>query len=182
GNANSFSVTLGNQSSSIAEGALGFYVQDNFRLRPNLTFELGLRYEWNMTLTERYDRFIIFDPATVSLIRVAMAIKEVYDAYNRSFQPRVGLSWDPFADGKTAIRAAYGLQTDQPMTSVVLSTATNPPLALPLTFSGTVRLDNAILLAGAAGLAPQSINHGFDNAYLQSWNLNVQREMTRDLV
>lgn len=182
GDANSFSVTLGNQSSSIAEGALGFYVQDNFRFRPNLTFELGLRYEWNMTPSERYDRFIIFDPAAVSLIRVGTDIKEVYDENNRNLQPRVGLSWDPFADGKTAIRAGYGLQTDQPMTSVVLSTATNPPLALPLTFSGTVRLDNAILLAGAAGLAPQSINHGFDNAYLQSWNLNVQREVTRDLV
>ena len=61
------------------------------------------------------------------------------------------------------------------------ATATNPPLAIPLTFTGTIRLDNAINLAGAAGLAPQSINHGFDNAYMQSWNLNVQREVTRSL-
>ena len=49
GTANSFSVTLGNQSSSIAQGALGFFVQDNYKWRPNLTLELGLRYDWNMT-------------------------------------------------------------------------------------------------------------------------------------
>ncbi len=181
GTANSFSVTLGSQSSSVAQGALGFFVQDNYKLRPNLTFELGLRYEWNMTPTERYDRFIVFDPSTASLIRVGTNIDEVYQQNNKNFQPRVGFVWDPLKDGKTSVRAAYALSTDQPMTSVVTPTAANPPLAIPLTFTGSIRFDNAINLAGPAGLAPQSINHDFDNAYLQSWNLNVQREVFRNL-
>jgi len=177
GNANSFSVTLGSQSSSIAEGAVGFFLQDNFKPRPNLTFELGLRYEWNMTPTERYDRFIIFDPLTDSLVRVGSNIA-VYQQNATNFQPRVGVAWDPFKDGKTSIRAAYALLTDQPMTSIVSPTAGNPPLAIPLTITGSIRFDNAINLAGLAGLAPVSIDHGFKNAYLQSWNLNVQREIT----
>lgn len=181
GNANAFSVTLGSQSSSIAEGALGFFVQDNFAFRRNFTFELGFRYDWNMTPSERYDRFIVFDPASASLVRVGRDIDLVYHQNNKNFQPRAGFAWDPFGDGKTSVRAAYAILTDQPMTSVVLSTATNPPLAVPLTFSGPIRLDNAINLARAAGLAPQSINHGFDNAYLQSWNVNVQREVAREL-
>ena len=63
-------MTLGNQSSSIAQGALGLFVQDNYKLRPSLTLELGLRYEWNMTPSERYDRFIVFDPQSASLLRV----------------------------------------------------------------------------------------------------------------
>ena len=48
---------------------------------------------------------------------------------------------------------------------------------MPLTFTGTVRLDNAINVAGPAGLAPQTVDHGFDNAYMQSWNLNVQQRV-----
>jgi hypothetical protein len=66
------------------------------------------------------------------------------------------------------------------MTSVVSGTAANPPLTVPLTFAGRIPLDNAITLARAVGLAPQTVDHGYDNAYLQSWNLNVQRELTRD--
>ncbi len=181
GTANSFSVTLGSQSSSIAQGALGFFVQDTFKGHPTLTLELGLRYEWNMTPTERYDRFIVFDSSTASLIRVGTDLNEIYQQNNKNIQPRVGFAWDPFGDGKTSVRAAYALQTDQPMTSIVIGTTTNPPLAIPLTFTGAIRLDNAIDVAGPAGLAPQSIAHDFDNAYLQSWNFNVQREVLQNL-
>jgi hypothetical protein len=181
GTANSFSVTLGSQSSSVSQGALGFFFQDNFKPKSNLTFELGLRYEWNLTPTERYDRFIVFDPAKASLVRVGTDVDLVYHQNNKNFQPRVGVVWDPFKDGKTALRAAYSIQTDQPMTSVVIPTAANPPLAIPLTVSGPIRFDNALSLASPAGLAPVSINQGFDNAYSQSWNLNVQHEVTSRL-
>ncbi len=153
-------------------------MQDNYKLRPSLTLELGLRYEWNMTPTERYDRFIVFDPQSASLVRVGTHIDEIYHQNNKNFQPRLGFAWDPFGDGKTSVRAAYAILVDQPMTSVVTGTSANPPLAIPLTFTGPIRLDNAINLARAAGLAPQTVDHGFDNAYLQSWNLNVQRELT----
>jgi hypothetical protein len=182
GNANAFSITLGNQSSSIEQGALGFFVQDNYRLRPNLTLELGLRYDWNMTPSERYDRFIVFDPGSDSLVRAGGGGRDIYHQNNKNIEPRVGFAWDPFGGGKTSVRAAYAILTDQPMTSVVLGTAANPPLAVPLTFSGAIRFENAIDLARAAGLAPQTIDHSFDNAYMQSWNFNLQRQLTADLV
>src|SRR5207253_7235757 len=67
GVANTFTVTLGNVSSSISQGALGLFVQDNYKVRTNLTLELGLRYDWNMSPTERFDRFVNFVPATDSL-------------------------------------------------------------------------------------------------------------------
>jgi hypothetical protein len=181
GNANSFSVTLGNQSSSITQSALGVFVQDNYNWWPNLTLELGLRYEWNMTPTERYNRFIVFDPESVSLLQVGKEIDEVYHQNNKNFQPRVGFAWTPFRNGKTVLRGAYALQVDQPMTSVVTGTSANPPLAIPLTFTGTVRFDNALDLATASGLAPVTVDHEFDNAYVQSWNLNAQLELMPSL-
>jgi outer membrane receptor protein involved in Fe transport len=181
GNANSFIVTLGDRSSAIIQSALGFYVQDNYKVRQNVTLELGLRYDWNVTPTERYDRFVVFDPATQSLIRVGSGIDQVYHSNNKNFQPRVGIAWDPFKDGKTSVRAAYAILTDQPVTNVVTPLAANPPLATPLTFTGPITFANAVVVAGLAGLAPNNVDQGFDNAYVQSWNLNVQRELGRDL-
>ena len=176
GTANSFAVTLGNQSTSITQDALGFFAQDTYKIHPRLTLEGGLRYDWNMTPNERYDRFIVFDPGSNSLLRVGADIDQVYEENNQNIQPRVGFAWLPFAQDETVVRAAYGVYVDQPMTSIVTGLGGNPPLAIPLTVSGAIRLNNAIDVAGPAGLAPVSIDHNYRNAYVQSWNLNVQHE------
>jgi hypothetical protein len=184
GNASSFTITLGDRPSSISQGALGAFVQDNYKLRPNLTLELGLRYDWNMSPTERFNRFVVFDPATDSLARVNNGVAPVYQTNNKNFQPRVGFAWDPFKDGKTSLRGAYAVLVDQPVTNVVTPVSANPPLATPLaaTTSGTgLHFENAASFASAAGLAPANVDHGFDNAYVQSWNLNAQREVMRGL-
>lgn len=157
-------------------------MQDNFKVRPNLTLELGLRYDWNMTPTERFNRFVVFDPATARLVRVGSGIDKVYEENNKNFQPRVGIAWDPFKDGKTSVRAAYAILTDQPVTNVVTPLASNPPLADPRSVTtGLITFENADQRARATGLAPNTVDHGFDNAYVQSWNLNIQREIARDL-
>src|SRR5262249_28157448 len=62
----------------------------------------------------------------------------------------------------------------------------NPPLAVPLTFNGAVRLNSALTTAlnpgnASPALAPASVSHDFENSYIQSWNLNVQREVTPTL-
>ena len=185
GRATSFSITIGDRSSAIIQNALGFFVQDNYKVRPNLTLELGLRYDWNMTPTERFNRFIVFDPATGSLVRVGSGVDEVYHENNKNFQPRVGIAWDPFKDGKTSVRAAYAILTDQPVTNVVTGLASNPPLADPRTITTLlptlITFQNADTVARAAGLSPNTVAHDFDNAYVQSWNLNIQREIGRDL-
>lgn len=184
GNASSFSVTLGDRSSAIVQSALGMYVQDNYKLRPNLTLELGLRYDLNMTPNERFNRFVIFDPATRTLVQVGSnGLDQVYKTNNKNFEPRLGFAWDPFKDGKTSVRAAYAILTDQPVTNVVTPLTSNPPLATPLAISsGAITFANAATVAGLSGLAPNSVDSNFDNAYVQDWNLNIEREITPSLV
>ncbi|HEV8483016.1 MAG TPA: TonB-dependent receptor [Blastocatellia bacterium] len=181
GTANAFSVTLGNVTSSLAMGALGLFVQDNLKLKPNLTFELGLRYDWFMSPTERYNRFVVFDPGARALVRVGSDIDQVYQTNNKNIQPRLGFVWDPFKNGKTSVRGGYSVLADQPVTNLVTPATSNPPLAVPFTFSGAIRFDNALTVARASGLAPASIEHGFNNAYIQSWNLSFERELTRTI-
>jgi len=181
GNANSFSIALGDRSTSIAQGALDFFALDSFKWGRNLTLELGLRYEWNMSPTERFNRFYVFDPTRVELVNVGRDIDQVYKTNAQNFQPRVGVAWDPFKDGKTSVRAAYAIMTEQPLVNAVSNTAANPPNATPLSFSGTIRLNNAIDLARASGISLVTVDHNYENSYVQSWNLNIQREIVPDL-
>lgn len=178
GTANSFNETLGDRAYSVAQRALGLFVQDNYQWRRNITLELGLRYEWNMTPSERYNRFIVFDESSSSLRRVGTQIPQIYHQNDKNIQPRIGFAWAPAKDKRTAIRGAYAILVDEPLTSLVTPASANPPLAMPLTYAGDIGLDNAIALAGATGLAPQTIDPRYNNAYLQSWNLNTQREFT----
>lgn len=181
GNANSFSITLGGRINSIHQIAFGGFVQDSFKLRPNFTLDLGFRYDLNLTPTERDDKFIVFDPLTASLLRVGRDIDKPYRTNYKNFQPRVGFAWDPFKNGKTSVRAGYGIFVEQPVTNAVTNTSANPPLASPIGFTGPIRLENAISLATAAGLSPITVDHGYTNSNVQSWNLNVQREIASDL-
>ena len=178
--ANQFNITLGGVFSSLLTRSYGVFVLDSFKASSNLTFELGLRYDINTSPTERFDRFVNFDPATVSLTRVQTG----YDTNKNNIQPRLGFVWDPFRDGKTSVRGAYAILYDQPVTNSITGLAGNPPLALPeLASSNTnaISFHNFQQLAGATGLAPGVINGAFQNPYTQNWNLNIQREITPSL-
>jgi hypothetical protein len=185
GNANGFNVTLGDVSTAISQGALGLFAQDSYKVRSNLTLELGLRWDYLMSPTERYDRFASYVLETNSLVQVNHGVAPVYHTNWKNFQPRVGFSWDPFKSGKTSVRAAYAILSDQPITNLVTGNATNPPfatsVALPTTIP-TVKLSNATSVAvPGATVSPSSADTEFDNAYVQSWNFNIQRELKSDL-
>jgi hypothetical protein len=176
-----FTVTLGGIDSNVVQQAIGGFVQDNWKVRSNVTLELGARLDLNMSPTEADDRFVYFDPETVSLYRVGQGPRDKIYENKWNFQPRVGVIWDPWDDGRTSIRAAYALLSDQPVTNLVTPTAGNPPNVTPLTFTGPIRLDSALATAGPAGLAPQSVNEDFRNPRIQSWNLNIQRDLGHNL-
>ena len=75
------------------------------------------------------------------------------------------------------VRGAYAVMVDQPVANVVSVTSANPPLATPLNFAGNIRLDSAATTALASGLAPTSVDPNFESGRMQTWNVNVERQI-----
>jgi hypothetical protein len=90
------------------------------------------------------------------------------------------VAWSPSADSRTVVRAAYGHSVDEPSTTAVRDTTSNPPFATPLAAAGAIPLTGAIDATRPVGLAPATTDHSFRNASLRSWNVNVQRQIARD--
>ena len=178
GTANAFSITLGERSNVIDQRAASLFFQNRITAGSRLSVEVGVRYEWHVSPTERDNRFVVFDRGTASLLRVGVDVDEIYQQNNRNFEPRLGVVWDIAGDGRTVARAAYAWAADEPGTTAVRDTAANPPNATPLTASGTISIHNAIETTRAAGLSPATIDPEFRNALVQSWNVNIQRQLS----
>lgn len=125
---------------------LAFYLQDDFKLSPRLTLNLGLRWDANIgNLPDQTNN------RTIQLLTglnhpLAQAITGDPEDLSRTtpswkeFQPRVGFAWDPTGSGKTVIRGGYGIFYDQVFQNLTLFslTQTNPELFQPiLNFTNT---------------------------------------------
>jgi len=184
--ATGFSSNASNKSNRTYANALGFFLNDAWKVSPAFLVNLGLRYDYYGTPTEAENRFVVFNPSTVSLQSVGKAGGPSY-AYNQSalnFEPRIGFAWDPFRNGKTVVRSAYAIMTDQPTLGLVSGLAGNPPYSFPVSFSPSkaipyVSLGNAFALSSGS-VSPLSIAHNYKDAYYSEWNFNIQQEFAHN--
>lgn len=177
---NAFTVQLGSGNDKILQPAYDAFVQDSFRWKPNFTINVGFRYAWNSTPSEAANRFTNFDRATGTLVPAP----QPYQTNNMNYQPRIGFAWDPFKSGKTSIRAAYALMTQDPTTNIVTGLSSNPLFAVPLSLgsaTNSISLEDPFPAGTGISLGPFAINPNFDNSYAQDWNLTIQRQLSSTL-
>ncbi len=178
--ASAFTVLLGAGNDRILQPSYGVFAQDSFKWRPNFTINFGLRYEWDSTPSEALARFTNFDLPTGTLIPAS----HPFHTNNKNFEPRVGFAWDPFKNGKTSIRAAYAILSQDPTTNIVSPLSGNPPFAVPVSVNSAtnaITLENPSASIVGLSLGPSAIDPNFDNMYAQDWNLTVERELTPSL-
>jgi hypothetical protein len=175
--ASQFTDQLGSGNDKVLQPSYDVFAQDSFKWKANFTVNVGLRYAWNSSPSEAANHFTNFDAATGTLVQAS----QPYHTNNKNFQPRIGIAWDPFNDGKTSVRAAYAIMTQDPTTNIITGLSSNPPFALPLSVSGNIRVENPGAAITGYSLGPFAINPNFDDMYAQDWNLTIQRQITSTL-
>jgi Carboxypeptidase regulatory-like domain/TonB dependent receptor/TonB-dependent Receptor Plug Domain len=171
---------------------LGFYGQDAWRVSQRLTLNLGLRYEFATVPQEmngRQSRVIndFTDPFTVGPIIAQHSL--------HNFSPRVGIAYDVFGNGKTAVRGGFGMYYDigniggaleqdvigsPPFSGLVDIFAASSPSVnsyWPVSFP----LNSKILATGANATTPQFIDYNWKSPYMLQYNLSVQQQLPWDM-
>jgi hypothetical protein len=168
-----------------------FYANDSWRVSPRLTLSAGLRYELNSPPVDAEDRANVYDLATRALVRVGTnnVPRSGYETDKNNFAPRVGLAYTLDEEGRTVVRAGYGVYYDQSALAPGEGLYFNQPfftlsLFFPLSATQLITLSdpfpqNFPVQLPASGLAFQ---RDLATPYMQHWTLNVQRQLGRSRV
>ena len=185
-----------------------WYGQDTWKVRRNLTLTLGLRYQLNGVPYEENADFsnLLQDPGSFATGQpVVFTIvgpgtgKSMYNPDYSDIEPRVGFSWDPRGNGKTAVRAAFGIFHDRVFGNLFGNARGNPPFEQDYTtfpfdtignfFSGSSNpavpvtpptINNptpASVPDGTALLTAVILDPHFRNPTSNNWNFGIQNEL-----
>lgn len=164
---------------------VGGYAQDDWRFRPHLTLNLGLRYEMATVPTEHHNKLATLDTLTDPQPRVGSPYFD--NPTLRNFSPRLGFAWDTFGNGKTVIRGGIGIYDTLPLTYQfsLISTGTVPFAQIGSIGTASV-LQGTFPTAALALLGPTKNSVAFvqqnpKRSYVEQWNFNIQRQVLHDL-
>jgi len=187
------------------------FAQDDFRIHPRLTLNLGLRYELQQAPTDPFNRESTFEYGVQSQILKGPQVptgllvpgdpgvgRGIVATPKDHFSPRIGLAWDPFGDGRTSVRAGAGLFWGSVSGNEWNSTSNYNPFAVREQFNTVQSLTNPYgLLPGGVSPFPFTYNPAnpqfilpasiygiapdFKWAYTEQFNFSVQRQIGRGL-
>ena len=205
-------VNLAPTARNLRQNNLAFYAADSWRVTRKLTVNYGVRWEYFSPVDEKNGLTLLpvipaGSTATQTLLSDATvdfaggpSKRKLYNSYWKGFSPNLGVAWDPFGNGKTAVRAGFSMNfvNDEFFTaaenavagnaglSTTLTAAANglagptvsnpvaitpPSFGIPTTFSQNA---NIVFVGGNAGYA---IDPNLRPPYVEQWNLSVQRDL-----
>jgi hypothetical protein len=179
-----------------------WFVQDSWKVRSNLTLTLGFRYQLDGVPYEENANFsnLLADPGSFAAGQnVVMSVvgpgtgKSLYNTDYTGYEPRIGFSWDPWKDGKTAVRGAFGIFHDRVFGNLFGNARGNPPFEQDYVQFPNETLNNALGTGGVPTIVPDTapspiipdgsllspvlFDTHFRNTVSNNWSFGVQREL-----
>ena len=208
GSLSSWSQVFGPSARLFNTALISGFAQDDWKISPDLTINLGLRWEYQGAISSNHDNLSILDPSLTTAI--GSAGTGALGAFNLSnpvvhgnpanFAPRVGFAWNPNS-GNLSVRGGYGLYWDSFTFRALAGAINNPPEAYTASltsFTGANTFDN--LLAGTATIQTEydalvgsyssalnfgsatTANRNQRNPYTQQYNLNLEYKLASSTV
>lgn len=193
-------IAFGNADKYFRQSVSDLFFTDDWRIRPDLTINAGMRWEYGAPITELYGRLVNLDVsgnfAAISPVLAsnpkgtlsgASYPNSLINPDRHGFEPRIGISWRPIPASTLVVRAGYGIYDD---TSIYLSSAQQLAQQSPLSTSLSMQngaacpltLANGFSPCGTTTLDPFGVDPNLRVGYAQTWNLSAQRDLPGALV
>jgi len=135
------------------EDLWGFFIQDDYKIRPTLTLNLGLRYSYYGSLESKEGNLSVVQPGTGTGFFSSLRLRlggELYQPQKYNVGPQVGFAWTPAeSNGRVVLRGGFGMNYDEEEIAIAANGIGNPPAVVSPNFSSP---------------SPASINPGIDYA------------------
>ena len=188
-----------------------FFVQDDWKVAPRLTLNLGLRYEFNTRYTDVQNRLTLFDgdypggrlllsgsskayiPGP-GLVDGPATPRYLIPAERNDWGPRVGLAFRPFGHNRTAVRLGYGIFYSVIQMEDVRTFVRNPPFGEVVSLRAdqdansagplALRVAELFPLRGTPASRPNVYGPAKDygDPYYQQWNFSLEQELPRNIL
>jgi len=176
------SIAFGNADKYFRSNAWDAYISDDYRFKTGLTLTLGLRWEYNSPITERYGRLVNLATTGNFATATPVVAGTFIQPDKNNLAPRFGFAWRPFAASSVVVRGGYGVYFDN---SVYQNIANQMAQQAPLSTSLRVQNSVAVPLTLANGFrgSPSfsattfGVASNFRVGYAQNWQLSVQRDL-----
>ena len=194
GQVDTFSIDLQTRTIRPRDYIHEFFVQDDFRVTPNLTFNLGARWTLHLPSTETHNQGAIFNLATQQLDFLGLNgfSRSARQLHYANVAPRIGASFAP--DAKSVLRAGFGIVfIDQSGITTPFTTPQYPFIqnvqqrtqdgytpAFQLSSGPTIKPIQQTPDAGL-GQSVYSANRAAGSGYVEQWNLAVEHTLTTSL-
>ena len=186
----------GNTNRNTFENSHAGYVQDSYRWKKNVTINLGLRYDYFGIVQDKQGNFTNIDPTNGKLILVGAG--RLYQPDYNNWAPRVSVAWDLGGNGKTVIRAGYGIFYDAFSQDffeghLPFNSGFDPgpayngfgpnPINFGSAFSGEMITAGSPIYSSVSPMGDAfGVQQGIRTPYMQNFNLNLQQQIGRKSV
>ncbi len=186
----------------LRENVFDWYAQDDFRVKPGVTLNYGLRYEYfgpfyekenrltNLDHNAAYTAVALVTPGEVGPISGIRYPRSLVNGDKALYSPRFGLAWRPGFVKDTVVRAGYGINFNTTQFSrVATNLSDQPPFAVTQTNTayttagcGQLTLANAFNCSTAATQSNYGINPFYRLGHVQVWNVDIQHTLGQEIV